>query len=122
VPLPAARFIDLWNWRTLRAAFPLLVELLSQFQLRLDRRALVDERREFTRRIAGAVRAAATLAGDERGAAGLRYESRVPPGWECWAIWDPVPIDPTTIRVDRVTINTPALRAAAAMLGVALAK
>src|SRR4051794_13158705 len=51
-PLPAARFIDLWNWRTLLASFPLLVELLRRFKLPLDRRALVDERREFTRRIA----------------------------------------------------------------------
>jgi hypothetical protein len=121
-PLPAARFIDLWNWRTLLAAFPLLVELLRQFQLRLDRRALVDERREFTRRIAGAVRAAVTPFDGAHAAAGLRYESRLPPGWECWAIWEPLPIDPTEIRTERVTINTPALRTAAAMLGVPLAE
>ena len=35
---------------------------------------------------------------------------------------EPIPIDPTTIDVDRVTIDTPALRSAAAMLGIPLAE
>jgi hypothetical protein len=122
VPLPAARFIDLWNWRTLRAIFPLIAELLRQFRLKRDRRALLEERRGFTRRLAGLVRGAVTPDGGEPVADGLRYESRLPPAWECWALWEPIPIDPATIDVDRVTIDTPALRSAAAMLGVPLAE
>jgi hypothetical protein len=122
VPLPAARFIDIWHWRTPLAAVPLLGQLLREFDLKLDRRAVLDERRGFTRRLAGLLRGAATPNGERPTADGLRFESRLPPGWECWALWEPVPIDPRTVDVDRVAIDTPALRNAAAMLAVALAE
>jgi RES domain len=117
-PLADARFIDLWHWRTLVAALPLARGLLTQFHLKLDRRALLDERRGFTRRLAGLIRHAA----EPPAANGLRFESRLPPAWECWALWEPVPIDEASIDGDRVTISTPALRRAASMLAVALAE
>lgn len=116
-------FIDVWHWRTCLALAPAVGEVLSRYGLAtLDRRALADERRGFTRRLAGALRAAAEadVVGYPPRAAGLRYESRLMPGWECWALWEPLPIDVTTLTQARVDIDTPELRTAAAKLGVPL--
>jgi hypothetical protein len=118
---PAARFIDVWHPRTVVALFPHAAFLLRTFGLKvLDRRALADERRGFTRRLGGLMRAEATAKNGELRAAGFRYESRLPPGWECWALWEPLPIDADRAEVERVGINTPALRRAAELLGVVL--
>jgi hypothetical protein len=119
------KFIDVWHWQTCLALAPLVAGVLKAFGLSdLDRRALADERRGFTRRLAGALRNAATEGDGEPvlRAAGLRYESRLPAGWECWALWEPLPIDPESIERTRVEIDTPALRSAAAKLGVPLAE
>jgi hypothetical protein len=117
------RFIDVWHWRTCVAIAPAIAGLLAKYDLRsLDKRALADERRGFTRRLAGELRDAATnteMVGYPQ-VAGLRYESRLLAGWECWALWEPLPIELSTIRQTRVTIDTPELRSAAAKLGVSL--
>jgi hypothetical protein len=57
-----ARFIDLWHWRTCAAMLPSVARVLGRFGLGnlLDVHALSDERRAFTRRLAGTLRAAAT--------------------------------------------------------------
>ena len=118
---PSARFVDIWHPLTVIAVFPRAVSLLAAFGLKvLDRRALADERRGFTRRLGALVRAAATSEDGELGAAGLRYESRLAPGWECWALWEPVPVDAGEASVERVGIEIPALRRAAELLGVVL--
>jgi RES domain len=118
---PAARFIDVWHPATVVALFPRAASLLAAFGLKvLDRRALADERRGFTRRLGGLMRADATAEDGELGAAGLRYESRLAPGWECWALWEPLPLDADEASVERVGIDTPALRRAAELLGVVL--
>jgi hypothetical protein len=54
-------------------------------------------------------------------ASGLRFTSRLPPAWECWALWEPLPLDEPVAQAEDVTFLTPALRTAADMLGVALA-
>jgi hypothetical protein len=55
-------------------------------------------------------------------AAGLRFTSRLPPAWECWALWEPLGLDAENAELERVTIDPPQLRTAAAMLGVVLAQ
>lgn len=118
---PAARFIDVWHPLTVLALFPRAASLLAAFGLKvLDRRALADERRGFTRRLGGLMRGDATAENGELRAAGLRYESRLAPGWECWALWEPLPLDIDQANVERVGIDTPALRRAAELLGVVL--
>ena len=53
--------------------------------------------------------------------AGLRFTSRLPPAWECWALREPLPLQVEAATMDDVTTDTPALRRAAGLLGVALA-
>ena len=82
-----------------------------------DRRAILDERRHFTRRLAGVWRSAAVLGSGDLLIQGLRFRSRLLPAWICWALWDPLPLDASTARQERVMIKHPALRAAARKLG-----
>jgi hypothetical protein len=118
---PGARYIDLWSWATVVALLPQVPHLLARYGLRtLDVRALSDERRGFTRRLAGILRRGATTHAGELRAAGIRYDSRLPPQWTCWALWEPLPLDPDQAEIHLVTIETPALRRAAEMLGVVL--
>jgi hypothetical protein len=118
-----SEFIDVWHWKTCLVVAPMVAATLMSHGLRsLDRRALADERRSFTRRLAGALRTIADTGRPAGGAPhGLRYESRLPPGWECWALWEPLPIRGDTIDAVHVDIETPQLRSAAAKLGVHLA-
>jgi len=118
---PAGRFIDVWHPATAVALFPRAISLLREFDLRvLDIRALADERRGFTRRLGALLREAATTVDGELRASGLRYDSRLPPRWECWALWEPLPLDTQHAHIQRVDIDTPALRRAAELLGVVL--
>jgi hypothetical protein len=114
------QFIDVWHWRTCVAITPAVAGLLVEHGLSaLDRRALADERRGFTRRLGSALRQFVVDDEDgQLGAAGLRYESRLAAGWECWALWEPLPIDAGSVERTRVSIETPELRSAAAKLGV----
>jgi hypothetical protein len=119
---PEAKFIDLWHWKTCAALLPAVTQLLRRFRLRipLDVRALSDERRGFTRRLAGILRAAATDSDGELHASGIRYISRLPPRWECWALWEPLSLNVDHADIKPVAIDTPELRTAADMLGVFL--
>jgi hypothetical protein len=119
-PRPAAPFIDLWHWSTCVALVPAVARLLGRYGLRaLDRRALADERRGFTRRLAGILRANADSEDGLR-AAGIRFDSRLPPAWTCWALWEPLALDAERAQIETVSIDTPQLRRAAEMLGVVL--
>jgi hypothetical protein len=75
-------------------------------------------RRGFTRRLAGILRAAATDSSGELHADGIRYNSRLAPRWVCLALWEPLALQRDQAVIDPVTIDTPALRKAADMLGV----
>jgi hypothetical protein len=81
---------------------------------------VLDERRYITRTLAGVYRADATNEHGELQASGLRFTSRLPPAWECWALWEPLPLDETAAQIEDVTFNTPTPHTAADMLGVAL--
>ena len=119
---PEARLIDIEHPRTYLAAAPKALGALFRYGIkRLDRHTLLDERRYVTRTMAGVYRSDAVdpVTGELR-ASGLRFGSRLPPGWECWALWEPLPLDVTAAETKDVTIHTPALRRAASLLGVAL--
>ena len=72
----------------------------------------------FTRRLAGLFWEEAAAADGTLAAGGLRYESRLPPGWECWALWEPLALEPANAEIEQVHIEMPALRGAAELLGV----
>lgn len=118
---PGSRYIDVWHPATTVALLPRAASLLREVGLHvLDIRALADERRGFTRRLGAVLRAGATAEGGELRASGLRYDSRLPPRWECWALWEPLALDADSAHVRQVDIDTPALRRAAELLGVVL--
>lgn len=119
---PDARFIDVQASATFVAVATAVLRSLRALGVqRFDRSTLLDERRSVTRRIAGIFRDAAEdeVTGELR-AAGLRYLSRLPAAWECWALWEPLPFDADEAETEDVTIDTPALRRAAALLGIPL--
>jgi hypothetical protein len=117
----AAICIDVWHPSTAVALLPSATSLLLEFGLKvLDIRALADERRGFTRRLGALMREEAVGPDGELRVAGLRYDSRLPPRWECWALWEPLPIDAGGVRLEQVSIHTRALRTAAELLGVVL--
>lgn len=121
---PGAKAIDVDAWTTYLAAAPrILPELPRLGRQRLDRSIVLD-RRSVTRTIAGIwYDEALDEHGDPR-AAGLKFSSRLPPGWECWALWEGAGVDYASVTVDAdpVRIDDPRLRTAAAMLGVHLAE
>ncbi len=120
-PSSSACLIDVEHWRTYYAVAPRALPALARYRVRrFDRHRLLDERRHVTRTMAGVYRAEATSQSGELKASGLRFTSRLPPAWECWALWEPLPLRIEEARIQEVTLDTPALRRAAAMLGVAL--
>jgi hypothetical protein len=118
---PGASAIDVFHWRTAVAALPHAAPLLRSFGLRsLDRYALLEARRDFTRQLGAIFRERVTSLDGSLQACGLCYESRLPPAWECWAPWEPVPVDPDPAQLEALTITHPVARSAAAKLGVIL--
>jgi hypothetical protein len=118
-----ARVMDIEHPRSHIAVAPKAVPAVLRYGVkRFDRSTLLDERRYVTRTLAGIYRADATNpATGELLAAGLRFTSRLAPAWECWALWEPLPLHAEAATTEDVTIDTPALRRAAGLLGVALA-
>lgn len=116
-----AQIIDISARRTQLAALPEAASLLRAFGFPgLDSAALKTSARAFTRQLAGYLHGAAEEDSGDLLAHGIRYESRLPPSWECWALWQPLPLQVDDVEVEEVTIDTPALRAAAALLDVPL--
>ncbi len=122
-PARDAGLIDVEHWRTHLAAAPRALPALGRYGIkRFDRHTLLDERRYITRTLAGVYRVDATDEHGELLASGLRFTSRLPPAWECWALWEPPPLDRAGAQIEDVTFDTPALHTAADMLGVVLAQ
>lgn len=116
-----ARAIDIAARRTQLAVLPGIGGLLRAFGFPgLDAAALRTSQRAFTRQVAGYLHQAAQDENEELRACGIRYESRLPPAWECWALWQPLPLDVDLGKIEEVTIDHPAFRNAAALLGVPL--
>lgn len=118
---PGTEAIDITAPRTMIAALPGVRALLRGYGIpSFDRAALLSTKRGFTRRLAGYMHEQALDGDGALLATGLRYESRLPPGWECWALWEPLPIRAGEAAIETVSIDHPVLRSAAAMLGVPL--
>jgi hypothetical protein len=119
--LGGAQAIDITASRSKLAASPGIARFVRAFGFpRLNRVALRTSRRGFTRRVAGYLHEMATDEDGNLQVNGIRYESRLPPAWECWALWEPLPLDMSEAKVEKVTIDHRALRSAAAKLGVPL--
>jgi hypothetical protein len=103
-PARPARLIDVEHWHTYSAAAPRALPALSRYGIkRFDRHTLLDERRYVTRTMAGVYRAEATTASGELKASGLRFTSRLPPAWKCWALWEPLPLNLAEARVENMS-------------------
>lgn len=117
---PAVRFVDVDHPDTHASLAGPLRPLLRRHRLRvIDRGVVFSPDRRLTRPIA---RHCWTLARtpDHRDWAGLRYESRLRAGWECWAVWEPSPIRLHSSHVRAVTRANVDLCAAAEALGLIL--
>jgi hypothetical protein len=118
---PEARAFDVTARRTWVALLPSIASVLRAVGLPLNRAALKSSIRGATREVAGKLYEASRDDDDgEVRAHGIKYESRRPPAWECWALWEPLPLEVADATVEEVTIDHPALRSAAAKLGVPL--
>jgi hypothetical protein len=115
-------FIDVDNWRSYLAVAPKAIPAVARLGItRWDRSVLLSARRSVTRTLAGIWKAEAVDPfTHELRASGLRFTSRLPPAWECWALWEPLAVVEEDREVVDVTIDLPELKLAAAMLGVAL--
>ena len=129
-PATAGQLIDTTHWSTSLATAPYAVRILRQLRPDLDprrlrrlfdRHLLLAPWRPFTRSLAGIWHKESQDAFGNLRARGLRFTSRLPPAWECWALWEPLCIDETAVTTEPVTIDTAALRSAAGKLGVFLA-
>ncbi len=119
--LGGAQAIDITASRSRLATLPRIAGALRAFGFpKLDRVALRTSRRGFTRRVAGYLHEMATEEDADLQVGGIRYESRLPPAWECWALWQPLPLNVGEAKVEEITIDHRALRSAAAKLGVPL--
>lgn len=117
---PDVRFVDVDHPKTHTALVAPLRPLLRSHRLRVvDRGVVFAADRRLTRPIA---RHYWTLAQspDHREWAGLRYESRLREGWECWAVWEPSPVRLHVSQVHAVTRANPDLVVAAERLGLVL--
>jgi hypothetical protein len=115
------RVIDLMHPHTHEACWPALKSLLeSHGHHRMDNGAILSPNRNLTRQIAGYMHelaVATTMAGSS--VVGLHFESSLWSGWQCFALWEPLPLVEVT-NVAAVGVNDPDLRSAAAKVGVIL--
>lgn len=117
---PDVRFVDVDHPDTHTALTAPMRALLRAHRLRaVDRGVAFSPDRRLTRPIAGHYWTLAQTP-DHRDWAGLRYESRLLEGWECWALWEPSPIRLHGSVVHAVTRANPDLLAAARRLAIAL--
>jgi hypothetical protein len=83
-----------------------------------DRGVMMTQNRNVTRTIAGHLYGVAGSA--DANICGIRYESRVCSGLECWAVWEHCSDQLVDREVDPLTPNVPELRQAAELLGLRL--
>jgi hypothetical protein len=78
--------------------------------------------RRVTRPVASFYHHLSRTADEMEATCGLRYESRLAGEWECWSLWEPLPLDPTTAELETVTSSNPDLISAVEKLGLRLPK
>jgi len=117
---PRTQFVDLEHPDTHAAcAAPLLPQVTRYLRTRtIDRGTMHAADRRVTRTVSRHFHDLAQTP-DHAELRGLRYESRLLAGWECWVVWDPSPIRGRP-AIEKVTRTHPALREAARLLRVKL--
>jgi hypothetical protein len=115
---PVVRFVDVDDPATHAAVDAALRRQLRAYGVRrVDRSTFLSPDRRVTRTIATRYHWLAQTP-DHTAWRGLRYTSRLAAEWECWAIWQPSPLLESDLALEKVTREHPALRAAAARLGI----
>ena len=115
-----ARFIDVDHADTHLHASRDLARLLQEVgRQRFDREVMMSPDRRITRPVATFYHRISRLESSRR-LRGLRYQSRLDGGWECWALWRPLPLKSVTADVTVATANHPDLAAAARRLRLRL--
>ena len=93
-----------------------LHELLAEHGVReFDRGVMMTQDRRITRAVVGHLH---RFAAEHEGICGVRYESRIRAGLECWAVWEHCRERLVDREVDPLTPHTPELREAAELLGL----
>jgi hypothetical protein len=112
-----ARFIDIDDPATHDVLNVELGELLTELEIaaEYDRGVLMTQDRRLTRRVAGFL---SDHFGDE--AVGLRYESRLAAGLECWALWPQAQLPLHMPDVEPISPETPELVEMAERFGLEL--
>ncbi len=111
------RFVDVDHPRTHAQLTTELPELLAEHNLReFDRGVMMGHDRRITRAVAGHLHVQAG-AGEIWG---IRYESRVYRGLECWALWAHCDDALVDREVDPLTLDLPEIKRAAELLELQL--
>jgi hypothetical protein len=112
--------LDATHPRTHAYWWPRLKPILSPLGYRrLDSGTVLTHDRRVTRTLAAAFYDFGTKSRSKRDRiAGIRFASSVWPAWECFALWEPIPIGRHS--ADDVDLADPAFVSAAAKLGVLL--
>jgi hypothetical protein len=115
-----APFIDVDHVDTHLHASSDSARLLRKLRLpALDRGVLMGQDRRITRTVATYYHRYARVE-ENRSIRGLRYQSRLDGGWECWAMWRPLPFVTAAATLTAVTSDNPDLVAAARRLRLRL--
>ncbi|MGH3848408.1 MAG: RES domain-containing protein [Pseudonocardiaceae bacterium] len=112
-------FVDVDHPRTHAQLTEDLHELLAAHGRReFDRGVMMTQDRTITRAVAGHLQMLASAG--QTHICGIRYESRVHAGLECWAAWEHCSEQLVDREVNPLTPHTPDLRDAAQLLGLQL--
>jgi hypothetical protein len=120
---PWALFVDVDHAETHAHATRGLASLLTEIGFKeFDRGVMMSPDRRVTRPVASFYHHLSRTADEMEATCGLRYESRLAGEWECWSLWEPLPLDPTTAELETVTSSNPDLISAVEKLGLRLPK
>jgi RES domain len=110
-------FVDVDHPRTHAQLTAELPGLLAEHGYReFDRGVMMTQDRRITRQVADHLHQQAGTTG----LSGIRYESRIQRGLECWALWDECAPELTNVEVDPLTPETPEIKQAADLLQLQL--
>ena len=120
---PDACFIDVCDPRTHNGLPESVRQVVSWFGVKdIDRSTMLSPDRRVTRYLARHFHEDCASRGLTH-IRGLRFESRIGPGIECFALWDnPSPIDDESISVHHIELDHPALEHAVATLGLTVTR
>jgi hypothetical protein len=99
---PWAIFVDVDHVDTHAHATHGLAGLLAQLGFaEFDRGVMMSPDRRITRPVASFYHHLSRSAEGMEATCGIRYESRLIGEWECWSLWEPLPLDPAAAERER---------------------